>query len=78
MVMQDIKSMKEKNRPASRAILKAMRIRRYNANHISQYGRSLDAAIGPVFALYRPGECHGHQFRHKKLSCGIVEITFQS
>jgi len=38
----------------------------------------LDAAIGGVFAPYRPGGRHGHQSRHKKMSCGIVEITFQS
>jgi len=40
MDMQDIKLMKEKNGPASRAISKAMRIRRYNAERIAQYDRS--------------------------------------
>ena len=38
--MQDIKSTKEKNGPALRAILMAMRIRRYGAEHIAQYGSS--------------------------------------
>jgi len=38
----------------------------------------LDAAIGQVFAPYRPGGCHGHRFWRKKLSCGFVEITFGS
>ena len=27
-----------------------------------------------VFALYRPGGCHGHLFRHKKTSCSIVKL----
>ncbi len=46
--MQDIKLAEEKNGPALRAILMAMRIRRYNAEHITEYGRSkatLDATI---------------------------------
>ena len=34
--MQVIKSMKEKNGPASRAISMAMRIRRYGAKRITQ------------------------------------------
>jgi hypothetical protein len=38
--MQDIKSMKEKYGPASRAILVVMRIRRYGAKHIAQYSKS--------------------------------------
>jgi hypothetical protein len=33
----------------------------------------LDATIGRVFAPYRPGGRHGHQFWSKKLSCGIVK-----
>ena len=38
--MQDIKSTAEKNGPALLTILMAMRIRRYGAKPISQYGRS--------------------------------------
>jgi len=48
MVMQDIKSTAEKHAPALRAILKAMRVRRYDAERIAQYGRSratLDATF---------------------------------
>ena len=37
--MLDIKSTTEKNGPALRAIVMAMRIRRYGAERISQYGR---------------------------------------
>ncbi len=80
--MQDIKLMKEKNGPASRAISMAMRIRWYGAEHIAQYGRSRatlvprDAAIRQLFAPYCTGGGHGHRFRRKKSSCGIVEITF--
>jgi hypothetical protein len=33
----------------------------------------LDAAIGRVFTPYRPGGCHGHRFRRKKMSCGVVK-----
>ena len=40
MVIQDIKSTKEKHAPASRAISKAMRVRRYDAERITQYGSS--------------------------------------
>ena len=40
MVIQDIKSTKEKHAPALRAILKAMRVRRYNAERIAHFGRS--------------------------------------
>jgi hypothetical protein len=36
----------------------------------------LDAAIEQIFTPYRPGGHHGHQFRRKKLSCGVVEIAF--
>jgi len=55
--MQDIKSMKEKNGPASRAISMAMRIRRYGAERIAQYGRSratLDATGRRHRAIIRP------------------------
>ena len=40
MVIHDIKLTKEKHAPALRAISKAMRVRRYDAESISQYGRS--------------------------------------
>jgi hypothetical protein len=42
MVIQDIKSTKEKHAPALRAISKskAMRVRGYSAGHIAQYVRS--------------------------------------
>jgi hypothetical protein len=35
-----------------------------------------EAAIGQVFAPYCPGKRHGHQFWHKKASCGIVKLLF--
>jgi hypothetical protein len=57
MVMQDIKSTTEKHAPASRAILMAMRIRRYGAECIVQYGRSratLDATGCCGWASIRP------------------------
>jgi len=38
----------------------------------------LDAAIGRLFAPYRPSGCHGHRFRHKKMSCGIVKLLFKA
>jgi hypothetical protein len=38
----------------------------------------LDAAIGRVFVPYCPGGRHGHQFRRKKLSCGIVKSLFEA
>jgi len=38
----------------------------------------LDAAIGQVFVPYCPGGRHGHQFRPKKLSCGIVQSLFEA
>ena len=37
-----------------------------------------DAAIGQVFAPYRPGGHHGHQFWFKKLSCGVVNRCFKA
>ena len=71
-----------------RAISITMRIRRYGAERIAQYGRSratLDAtgrrhwaSIRPVFALYRPSKCHGHQFRRKIPSCGDVKLLFEA
>jgi hypothetical protein len=38
--MQEIKSITEKNAPTSPAISMAMRISRYDAERIAQYGRS--------------------------------------
>jgi hypothetical protein len=38
----------------------------------------LDAAIRQVFAPYRPSGCHGHQFRRKKSSCGVVKSLFEA
>ena len=46
MLMQDIKTMTEKHAPASQAISMAMRIRRYGAKHIAQYGRSRAVQTG--------------------------------
>ena len=40
MVIQDIKSTKEKHEPASPAISKAMQVRWYSAECIAQYFRS--------------------------------------
>jgi hypothetical protein len=64
MFLQDIKLTKEKHAPALRAISKAMRVRRYNAKHITQYSRSratLDAtersdraSICPVSPQWTP------------------------
>jgi len=82
MVIHNIKLTTEKHAPASRAISKAMRVRRYNAERIAQYGRSratLDAterSDRPVFALYRPSGCHGHRFWRKKMSFGVVKSLF--
>jgi hypothetical protein len=59
MVMQDIQSMTEINGPALRAILMAMRVRRYNAESIAQYGRSR-ATLMPF------GVRHGHRFWRNK------------
>jgi hypothetical protein len=55
----------------------AMRIRGYGAERIAQYGRSratLDATGRP----YRPSGRHGHRFRRKKLSCGVVKSLFEA
>ncbi len=38
----------------------------------------LDAAIGRVFALYRPSGRHGLRFRRKKSSCGVVKLLFEA
>jgi hypothetical protein len=38
----------------------------------------LDAAIGRLFVPFRPGGRHGHQFRRKKPSCGIVKSLFEA
>jgi hypothetical protein len=38
----------------------------------------LDAAIGQVFAPYRPSGRHAHQFRRKKSSCGVVKSLFEA
>ena len=57
MVIQDIKSKKEKHAPSSRAISKAMRVRRYDAERIAQYGRSratLDATERRDRGIIRP------------------------
>jgi hypothetical protein len=61
----------------------AMRIRRYGAKLIAQYGRSratlaLDAAIGQEIAPYCPSGRHGHRFRHNKSSCGVVKLLFKA
>ncbi len=57
MVVQDIKPTKEKHAPALRAILMAMRISWYSAEHITQYGRAratLDATECRDQASIRP------------------------
>jgi len=38
----------------------------------------LDAAIGRVFAPYRPSGRHGHRYWRKKLSCGVVKSLFEA
>jgi hypothetical protein len=38
----------------------------------------LDAAIGQLFAPYRPSGCHGHRFRCKKLICGVVKSLIEA
>jgi hypothetical protein len=38
----------------------------------------LDATIGRVFAPYRPSGRHGHRFRRKKSSCGVVKSLFEA
>jgi hypothetical protein len=38
----------------------------------------LDAAIGRLFAPYRPGGRHGHRFRRKKSSCGVAKLLFKA
>jgi hypothetical protein len=39
---------------------------------------SLEAAIGQLFASYRPSGRHGHRYRRKKLSCGVVKSLFEA
>ena len=54
--MQDIRSRKENNAPTLLAISMAMRIRRYGAERIAEYGRSratLDAAERRDWGKYR-------------------------
>jgi hypothetical protein len=38
----------------------------------------LDATTGRLFAPYRLGGRHGHQFRRKKSSCGVVKSLFEA
>jgi hypothetical protein len=38
----------------------------------------LYAAIGQLFAPYRPSGRHGHRFRRKKSSCGVVKSLFEA
>jgi len=38
----------------------------------------LDAAIGQLFAPYRPNGRHGHRFWLKKSSCGVVNSLFEA
>jgi hypothetical protein len=38
----------------------------------------LDAAIGRVFTPYRSSGRHGHRFRRKQLSCGVVKALFEA
>jgi len=45
--MEDTKPTTEKNAAASLAILMAMRIRRYGAERIAQYGRSRATLVDP-------------------------------
>jgi hypothetical protein len=37
-----------------------------------------DAAIGQLFAPYRPHGRHGHRFWRKQMSCGIVKSLFET
>jgi len=77
--MHNIKLTTEKNSPTLLAISMAMR----SGGTVPSASPStaglglpempLDAAIRRVFAPYRPGGCHGHQFWSKKSSCGIVK-----
>jgi hypothetical protein len=36
----------------------------------------LEATTGQLFALYCPSGRHGHRFRRKKSSCGVVKSLF--
>ena len=81
--MQDIIN-DRKNGPALLAISMAMRISRYDAKRIAQYGRSratLDATERNHRANicpYRPGARHGHRFWRNTLSCGFVKSLFEA
>jgi hypothetical protein len=65
MVVGNKESTTTKNADKSLAILMAMAMQRYDERRIAQWSTSrlhskpLDAAIGRVPALYRPGGCHG-------------------
>ena len=79
--MYDMKSMTEKNAPTLLAISMAMRIRQYGAERIAQYGRSRATLVATGChhrVIIRPGGHHGHRFRHKKSSCGIVKLLFEA
>ena len=49
-----------------------------NGAHLWLHRKPLDAAIGRAFAPYHPSGRHGHRFRLKKSSCGVVKIAFRS
>ena len=55
----------------------AMQIRWYDADRIAQYGRSR-ATLDATGVLYCPSGCHGHRFRHKKSSSGVVKSLFEA
>ena len=67
--MHEIISMTETNAPT----LLAMRIRRYGAKRITQYGRSR----ATVDTTGHRDRVSGHRFRRKKMSCGIVKLLFE-
>ena len=48
--------MTEKHAPASRAISKAMRVRRYDAERIAQYGRSRATPSGKYLSRIAPAD----------------------
>ena len=80
--MHDIKLTAEIHAPASLAILVAMLIRRYGSKHIAQYAKS-QATLEATGCRHRASICHvlprwmpWSSIRHKKLSCGVVEIAF--
>jgi hypothetical protein len=71
-----------KNAPPSLVNWAAMRIRLYDAKHITQYGRSRAtlAATGRCHwaSIHHvlPQKCHDHQFWLKQLSYGVVKPLF--